>query len=100
MFLPRKTPEFVNARPCRHCGSGKHWDYKCKHSWKGERQACANFVLLSNPEIEALDDYDNLYYGLESEDESSSELLDFCSPFHSSDCTLQVKSEDKSSQEG
>ena len=23
----RKTPESVNARPCRHCGSGKHWDY-------------------------------------------------------------------------
>ena len=97
---PRKTPESVNARPCRHCGSGKHWDYECKHSWKGERQAHANFVSLSNLEIEALDNYDDLYYGLESEDESSGKPQDFCSPFHSSDRTLQVKLEDESSLEG
>ena len=34
---PRKTPESVNARLCRHCRSRKHWDYECKHSCRGER---------------------------------------------------------------
>jgi hypothetical protein len=97
---PRKTPESVNTRPCRHCGSGKHWDYECKHSRKGERQACANFISLSDLEIEALNDYDELYYRMESEDESTSKLQDFCSHFQSSDWTLQIKSEDKSSLEG
>jgi hypothetical protein len=97
---PRKTPESVNARPCRHCGSGKHWDYECKHSRRGERQARANFVSMSDPEIEALNDYDELYYGMESEDESPSEQQDFCSPFQSSDRALQIKSEDESSLEG
>ena len=97
---PRKTPESVNARPCRHCGSGKHWDYECKHSRRGERQARTNFVSMSDPEIEALNDYDELYYGMESEDESPSEQQDFCSPFQSSDWALQIKSEDESSLEG
>ena len=32
----RKTPESINARPCWHCGSGKHWDYECKYFRKGE----------------------------------------------------------------
>ena len=36
---------------------------------------------MSDPEIEALNDYDELYYGMESEDESPSEQQDFCSPF-------------------
>ena len=58
----QKTPESVNARPCRHCGLGKHWDYECKHSQKGEKQARINFITLSDPEIEALNSYDNLYY--------------------------------------
>ena len=26
---PRKTPNSVGTRPCRHCGSGKHWDNEC-----------------------------------------------------------------------
>ena len=26
---PRKTPDSVGARPCRQCGSGKHWDNEC-----------------------------------------------------------------------
>lgn len=28
----RKTPEEMGVRPCRHCGSGKHWDNECKYS--------------------------------------------------------------------
>ncbi|KZP30010.1 hypothetical protein FIBSPDRAFT_726587 [Athelia psychrophila] len=34
-----KTPELIGARPCRHCGSGKHWDKECKHAKQGERKA-------------------------------------------------------------
>ena len=96
----RKTPESINAQPCQHCRSGKHWDYECKHSQKGERQAWVNFITLSHPEIEALNAYDNLYYGLESDDESAKDQQDFCEPLQSSDRTLLVKSEDKSSLEG
>ena len=33
-FSPRKTPDWIGARPCRHCGSGKHWDNECQHSRK------------------------------------------------------------------
>jgi len=97
---PQKTPESVNTRPCRHCGSGKHWDYECKHSWKGERQARTNFITLSDLEIEALNAYDDLYYDLESEDEPTEDQQDFCKPLQSSDCSLRAKSEDKSSLEG
>ena len=81
----RKTPESVNARPCRHCGSGKHWDYECKYSWKGERQARVNFVTLSDPDVEALNAYDNLYYKLESDNESEDDSQDFHEPLQSSD---------------
>ena len=27
-----KTPIEAGGRPCRHCNSGKHWDYDCPHS--------------------------------------------------------------------
>lgn len=37
-----KTPEEKGARPCHHCGSGKHWDYECRHSFKGNRAVRAN----------------------------------------------------------
>ena len=33
---PRKTPDSIGMRPCRHCGSGKHWDNECRHSRKGK----------------------------------------------------------------
>ena len=35
---------------------------------------------MSDLEIEALKDYDKLYYGMESEDESTGRQQDFCSP--------------------
>jgi hypothetical protein len=65
----RATPESLNKRPCRHCGSGKHWDYECKHSRRGERMARANFSEHSPEDIEEQQDYDDTYYGLESETE-------------------------------
>ena len=97
---PQKTPESVNTRPCQHCRLGKHWDYECKHSRKGERQARTHFITLSDLEIEALNAYDNLYYNLESEDESTEDQQDFCEPLQSSDQNLRIKSEDESSLEG
>ena len=97
---PWKTPKSINARPCPHCRSEKHWDYECKHSQKGERQAQTNFTTLSDPEIEALSAYDDLYYRLGSEDKSTKDKQDFCEPLQSSDWNLWVKSEDKSSLKG
>src|ERR1700728_1573062 len=82
---------------------GKHWDYECRHSRKGEKQARTNFILLSDPEIEALNAYDNLYYDLESERESVEDQQDFCQPLQSSDRSLQndvPKLEDESSLGG
>ena len=55
---------------------------------------------MSDPEMEALNDYDELYYGIESENESPSKQQNFCSAFQSSDQTLQIKSENESSLEG
>jgi hypothetical protein len=81
----RKTTESVNARPCRQCGSGKHWDYKCKYSRKGERQARVNFVSLSDPDVEALNAYDNLYYELQFDNESEDDYQDFREPLQNSD---------------
>ena len=39
-----KTPEDVKARPCRHCGSPKHWDYDCPHAHNGAKQVKVNFA--------------------------------------------------------
>jgi len=47
-----------------------------------------NFITLSNLEIEALNAYDNLYYNLESEDESTKDQQDFCEPLRSFDQNL------------
>lgn len=38
-----KTPTDRGARPCRHCGSGNHWDNECKYSRQGAKQVRANF---------------------------------------------------------
>ncbi|KAF7372967.1 TY3B-TY3B protein [Mycena sanguinolenta] len=68
----KATPESKGARPCRHCGSGKHWDNECKHSYRGNRAARANLASATGEDRDAQGAYDDLYYGLgdESEDES------------------------------
>lgn len=69
-----QTPEAKGARPCRHCGSGKHWDNECKHSFKAMKQARANLGTSAIPEEdqEAQEEYDALYFELsEPEGESS-----------------------------
>lgn len=58
----KKTPESVNARPCRHCGSGKHWDNECKHSKKGMKYARANMATIDEDTALAQEEYDNFYY--------------------------------------
>jgi hypothetical protein len=66
----KATPESKGARPCRHCGSGKHWDNECKHSLKGNRAARTNLATSSSEDREAQDNYEDLYYGLDSGEES------------------------------
>ncbi|KAJ2923543.1 hypothetical protein H1R20_g13551, partial [Candolleomyces eurysporus] len=65
----RATPESLNKRPCRHCGSAKHWDYECKYSRRGEKAARANLVSLDEEDLEEQASYDETYYALESDEE-------------------------------
>ena len=69
-----KTPEEKGARPCRHCGSGKHWDNECRHSFKGNRAARANLSQTSSDEETAQNEYDNLYYSLNSDSETEQDF--------------------------
>ena len=71
------TPEEKGARPCRHCGSGKHWDYECRHSFKGMKRARANFGSTERDEEneEAQKEYDDLYYSLDSDGEDTDRSL-------------------------
>jgi len=46
-----KTPEQKGARPCRHCGSGKHWDFD--HPLNGKDRKAR--VFLADLDSEALD---------------------------------------------
>ncbi|KAJ7120349.1 hypothetical protein C8R44DRAFT_623658, partial [Mycena epipterygia] len=69
----KATPESKGARPCRHCGSGKHWDNECKHSFKGNRAARTNLATSTSDDLNAQEEYDDLYYGLDIDD---SELSD------------------------
>lgn len=67
----RRTPEDKGARPCRHCGSGKHWDNECKYSRRGIRKARMNHIETTTTEDkEAQQEYDDLYYGLSSDEDS------------------------------
>ncbi|KAJ3751999.1 hypothetical protein EV360DRAFT_89174 [Lentinula raphanica] len=69
----RQTPEEAGGRPCRHCGSHKHWDYECRYSRRGMRKARMNHIECEQEDIEAQQRYDDLYYGLASDDESEKE---------------------------
>lgn len=63
------TPEEKGARPCRHCGSGKHWDNECKYAFRGNCSARANLATASEDTVQAQQQYDDLYYGLDSANE-------------------------------
>ncbi|KAF7306872.1 TY3B-TY3B protein [Mycena indigotica] len=61
----KATPESKGARPCRHCGSGKHWDNECKHAFRGNKTVRAHLAAATEEELDAQEDYDDLYYSLE-----------------------------------
>src|ERR1700676_4063726 len=87
---PRRTPESIEARPCRHCGSGFHWDNECKHSWKGKKKAQVNLIQLEDNDLQAQEDYDSLFYNLDSDsEEGSSNKPDFCEPLQCSNLPIQ-----------
>ena len=77
---PRKTPDSVGARPCRHCESGKHWDNECRHLRKGKKLARVNCIQLEDNSLRAQEDYDNLFYELYSDSEEGTDKQDFCRP--------------------
>ncbi|KAH6903972.1 hypothetical protein BKA70DRAFT_1432929 [Coprinopsis sp. MPI-PUGE-AT-0042] len=66
----RGIPADKGFRPCRHCGSGNHWDDECKYSRRAMRKARANLVNVESEDEEAQREYDDFYYGLQSEDET------------------------------
>lgn len=70
----RGTPVSKGGRPCRHCGSGNHWDYECKYSRKGEKRVRSNLVSVSEDDYRAQEEYDELYYNLDSEDEAEEDF--------------------------
>jgi hypothetical protein len=77
---PHRTPKSIGARPCRHCRSGNHWDHKCCHSHKGEKLARVNCIQLEINDIRAQEDYNNLFYKLDSDTDREFSSQDFCRP--------------------
>ena len=77
---PRGTPEEKGARPCRHCGSGKHWDKDCKYARKGEKRARVNMVGTTTEDEQAQEEYDNAYYERFSDEEDIEDSMDFQKP--------------------
>ncbi|EDR12182.1 uncharacterized protein LACBIDRAFT_323267 [Laccaria bicolor S238N-H82] len=77
---PHGTPDEKGARPCRHCGSGKHWDRDCKYARKGEKRARANMVTTAAEDEQAQEDYDNAYYERFSDEEDLNDDADFQKP--------------------
>ena len=77
---PHSTPEEKGARPCRHCGSGKHWDKDCKYARKGEKQARVNMVGTTTEDEQAQEEYDNAYYERFSDKEDIEDSMDFQKP--------------------
>ena len=75
-----RTLESIGARACRHGGSGNHWDNECRHSWKGEKLARLNYVQLKSNDLRAQEDYNNLFYELDSDAKQESNPQNFCRP--------------------
>jgi len=57
-----RTPESKGARPCRHCGSAKHWDPECRHAKKGNKKARSNHISYPSDYWKAQEAYEDLYY--------------------------------------
>lgn len=69
------SPEAAGARPCRHCGSPKHWDFECKYSRQGSKQVRANLAYLSDDELQAQEDYEDLFYASDLDTDSDGQEL-------------------------
>ena len=74
---PRGTPEEKGTRPCRHCGSSKHWDKDCKHARKWEKRARTNMVATTAEEDKAQEVYNDAYYEQFSDEEDMEDSTDF-----------------------
>ena len=79
---PCGTPEEKGARPCRHCGSVKHWDKDCKYARKGEKRVRVNIVSATQEDDQAQEEYDNAYYDRFSNKEDMEDSQDFQKPSH------------------
>ncbi|KAJ3751601.1 hypothetical protein EV360DRAFT_89572 [Lentinula raphanica] len=69
----KASPEDKGLRPCRHCGSGKHWDYECKYARKGMKRVRMNHIVTTPEDVQAQKEYDDAYYDLSSDDEPEKE---------------------------
>ena len=68
--FPRKTtPESKGARPCKHCGSGKHWDNECKYAKTASHSVCSRYSSVEEDNADLA--YEDLY--LEALHDSESE---------------------------
>lgn len=67
-----KSPEDKGARPCRHCGSPKHWDPDCKYARKEIRRVRAHLATASDEFVNAQNEYEELYASDDSEDSAVS----------------------------
>ena len=68
-----KTPEMKGARPCRHCGSGKHWDFD--HPLTGKDKKARTFLSeLDSEALEAFAAYEQCW-AEDSDPESDQEAL-------------------------
>ena len=56
---------------------------------KGEKLARVNCIQLEDNDLEAQDDYDNLFYELDSDSEEGNDQQDFCRPLQCSDLPNQ-----------
>ena len=66
-----KTPEQKGARPCRHCGSSKHWDFDHPFKGKDDRKARAFLADLDTESLEAYVAYENCFLEPDSDDDTN-----------------------------
>jgi hypothetical protein len=56
-----RTPEMAGGRPCRFCGSHKHWDKDCEHAKEGYRQAKTQTASFNAAAMRAEAEYEEAY---------------------------------------
>ena len=71
IILKGKTPKDKGARPCRHCGSSKHWDFDHPLNGKGDRKAKAFLANLDSEALEAYVAYEKCYLESDSEKDTN-----------------------------